>query len=283
MTAQDQLFLRKHSQIEKRYARLFNTVLSKQYRELAKLFIENKPLEQVDTMPLQRLYTRMYLDVMKIEGYATWMEYVFPLTDETVLKKDITDSVAEALSPDNPKEMQSFWQSLMNNYLNIYILKRVSEVVGTTIKRVRELIEKQRELSLDNQSIAKLIRKEAINQELRANTIARTETTNAISKSQVLALESSKIGWEKSWKHIRDDRTRDAHRVQDPDLWIPIRDNFNIGGYQMAYPGDATQGAPIGQFINCRCYMKYRKAKVLEGRVGFRPGRITEQYIQESN
>ena len=140
--------------------------------------------------------------------------------------------------------------------------------MGTTLRRVTEFIEKGRNGGLTDKELARMLRADARARELRANTIARTEATNAMSKSQILALESSGLQWEKAWNAIRDDKTRFDHFATDPSLWIPIKDNFIIGGFPMGYPGDGTQGAPIGETINCRCYLKFR----LAGRsFGFRP------------
>lgn len=268
MTYQDQLFLRKHGQIERLFAIRFNRVLANQYRQLAKLFIQGKPLEEIDITPLERLYKQMYLYVMRVEGYETWKECVQPVTGERVNKKDLTDIIAESSAPDDPKEMQGFWANLMTTYLNIYIVQRVREVTQTTIKRVTEIIERQRNGGLTDKEIERYIQADARAQELRANTISRTETTNSISKAQLLALESSGLNYEKAWTAIRDDRTRDAHYATDPKLFIPLKDNFIIGGYQMSYPGDSTNGSPIQGWINCRCRLTFR---LIGSNVGFRP------------
>jgi len=268
MTVQDRLFLRRHNQIELKYAKLFNRVLSGQYRQLAQLFIGGKDLNLVNPEPMAKLYTRMYLDVMRTEGYLTWNEYVKPLTGQSVGRKDLTDDIAANLAPQDPTRMQGFWRNLMDTYLNVYIIQRVTEVTQTTIRKVRESIERYRNDGLTDKEIGRFIQADARAQELRANTISRTETTNSISKAQILALESSSGNYEKAWVAIRDDRTRDAHFATDSRFFIPLRDSFTIGGYQMAYPGDSTQGSPIGNFINCRCRLVYRE---VGSNIGFRP------------
>jgi len=145
----------------------------------------------------------------------------------------------------------------MDGFLQTYIIFRISEVLSTGIKRVNDLIFKQRGLGLSDEQITQLIR--SVDLELRANTIARTEVTNAMSKSQLLALESSGLNWQKAWKAIRDDRTRDAHLFTDPKLFIPIKDNFIINGQQLSYPGDSTQGASMSNTINCRCRLTFKQ------------------------
>ena len=72
-----------------------------------------------------------------------------------------------------------------------------------------------------------MLRADARVRELRANTIARTEATNAMSKSQILALEIlAGWNWPKSlgMRKYVDDVTRDAHWVVSPTNWIGIKD-----------------------------------------------------------
>jgi hypothetical protein len=268
MTYQDQLHLQRHGQYERRFSLAFQRVLKQNYYQIARNLEYGLPLDQIDSEPMQRVYTRLYLSIMASEGVLIWNELVAPLTGQEIKTKDVFDEVASIYSPDKISEMKPFWNRLMTGFLNTYIIQRVTEVMGTTIKRVTEFIERGRNDGLTNKELARILRADARARELRANTIARTEATNAMSKAQILALESSKLNWQKSWNPIRDDRTRDAHFVMDNTNWIGIKDNFIVGGYLMAYPGDLTQGAVIGQAINCRCRLAFR----LAGRqYGFRP------------
>lgn len=268
MTYQDQLHLARHKQYEQRFSLAFQRVLKINYYEIARNLEDGRNLAEIDSEPMQKVYTRLYLSIMASEGVLIWNELVAPLTGESIKQKDIFDEVATAFAPDKMSEMKPFWNRLMTGFLNTYIIQRVTEVMGTTVRRATEFIERQRNGGLTDKEIARMLRADARARELRANTIARTEATNAMSKSQILALESSGLNWEKSWNPIRDDRTRDAHFIMDNTNWIGIKDNFNVGGYLMAYPGDLTQGAVIGQAANCRCRLAFR----LAGRqYGFRP------------
>lgn len=268
MTYQDQLFLQRHGQYERKFSIAFQRVLKANYYEIARNLENGLPLNQIDSEPMQKVYTRLYLSIMAAEGPLIWNELVSPLTGEKISTKDIFDEVASVFALDKMSEMKPFWNRLMQGFLNTYIIQRVTEVMGTTVRRVTDFIERGQNDGLTNKELARMIRADARARELRANTIARTEATNAMSKSQILALESSGLQWEKAWNAIRDDRTRFDHFATDPSLWIPIKDNFIIGVYPMAYPGDGTQGAPIGETINCRCYLRFR----LAGRsYGFRP------------
>lgn len=268
MTYQDQLFLKRHGQYERKFSLAFQRVLKANYYQIARNLEGGLPLDQIDSEPMQKVYTRLYLSIMATEGPLIWNELVAPLTGEEISTKDIFDEVASVFAPSKMSEMKPFWDRLMQGFLNTYIIQRVTEVMGTTVRRVTEFIERGRNDGLTDKELARMLRADARARELRSNTIARTEATNAISKSQILALESSKLQWEKSWNAIRDDRTRDSHWATDPSLWIPIKDNFIIGGFSMGYPGDSTQGSPPNQTIGCRCRLSFR----LAGRsFGFRP------------
>lgn len=270
MTYQDQLFLQRHGQYERKFSLAFQRVLKANYYEIARNLEQGRNLAELDSEPMQKVYTRLYLSIMATEGPLIWNELVAPLTGEKISTKDIFDEVASVFAPDKMSEMKTFWNRLMTGFLNTYIIQRVNEVMGTTIKRVTDFIERGRNDGLTNKELARMLRADARARELRANTIARTEATNAISKSQILALESSGLNWEKSWNAIRDERTREDHWITDPTNWIGIKDNFIIGGFPMAYPGDSTQGSPIKETINCRCRLAFR----LAGRgFGFRPKR----------
>ena len=257
MNYPDSIFLSRHSYFEKRFARLIRRALSDQYNQMADLFATGQDIGQVDDNGLKMVYQAMYQLIMEDEGTLTWNSMVAPITNQEISKKDIFDEIASTLKPQEVGEMTSFWRRLMDGFLQTYIIFRISEVLSTGINRVNDLIFKQRGLGLSDEQITQLIR--SVDLELRANTIARTEVTNAMSKSQLLALESSGLNWQKAWKAIRDDRTRDAHLFTNPKLFIPIKDNFIINGQQLAYPGDSTQGASMSNTINCRCRLTFRQ------------------------
>lgn len=253
----DSVYLARHSAFEKRFARLIGRALTEQYAEMASLFESGQDIRQVDDNGLKMVYQAMYQLIIQDEGVLVWNELVAPTTNQEISTKDIFDEIASVLKPQQVGEMTSFWRRLMDGFLATYINLRIADVLATGIKRVTDLIFNSRGKGLSDAQIAELIRQ--VDLQMRANTIARTETTNAMSKAQILALESSGLIWEKAWKAIRDDRTRDAHFITDPKLFIPIKDNFVIKGELLAYPGDSTQGATINNTINCRCRLTFRQ------------------------
>lgn len=257
MKYSDTLFLSRHSYFEKRFARLIQRALQEQYNQIATLFEQGQDFRRIDDKGISMVYQAMYQLIMEDEGVIVWNDLVAPITNNPIQTKDIFDEIASALKPQNVAEMSSFWRRLMDGFLNTYIIFRINEVISTSIKRAANLISRNRQNGLSNEQIANLIRTTDL--QLRANTIARTEVTNAMSKAQILALESSGLIWEKAWKAIKDDRTRDSHILTDPTFFIPLKDNFIVQGEQLAYPGDLTQNATASNVINCRCRLVFKQ------------------------
>lgn len=88
-------------------------------------------------------------------------------------------------------------------------------------------------------------------QPYRAEMIARTETIRAMNAGSMHLFED----WgckKKEWSAANDGRTRTSHKRADGQV-VAIDESFNVGGYEMDYPGDASHGAPGKEFINCRC------------------------------
>lgn len=246
------MFLSRHKRYEKRFARLFYKALRGQYLYAA------KTLDATDlpTALLEKTFRDMYLFIMQQEGVITWNTY---MPDDRIKSKDITDVIAQVFRPENASQMTRFWQQLMSTYLDTYTVSRQLEISKTTARQIVAHIEGLRAEGVPVSDIRTSLEKESRKQQIRANTIARTEATNAMNKAQVLALNSSGREWEKSWDAIRDDRTRDAHFAMDPELWIDLDEPFNVGGELLGYPGDITLGATAGNLINCRCNLRFRE------------------------
>ena len=247
-------FLSRHALFEKRYARLFNRALRDQ--------ILSYP--NINTEPMERVYRQMYLTISRQESKIAWNAYVLPINGKRV--KDMTDMVAETTAPQDPDLLPAFWVNLMNQYLNIYLATRINSVTNTTIKQIEAL---GLSPDLTESELRRALQGHARVQQLRANTIARTETTNAMNKSQILALESSGLKFEKQWRSVRDDRVRETHSHADfMNDWIPISEYFLVGSSYLLFPGDSTNGAEKKETIGCRCYLIYRE---IASNVGFRP------------
>ncbi len=56
----------------------------------------------------------------------------------------------------------------------------------------------------------------------------------------------------KQWITVGDLNVRSSHVAADKQT-VDIDDPFSIGGFPMRHPGDLSLGAPVREWINCRC------------------------------
>ena len=107
----------------------------------------------------------------------------------------------------------------------------------------------------------------------RRGTIAVTETQASAEATKVLEAESltgvvpySLAGQnvtpaitdgpllisDKTWVTVGDNLVRDSHVVAGGQK-VELENSFTVGGELMRHPGDTSQGATVGNVINCRC------------------------------
>lgn len=60
----------------------------------------------------------------------------------------------------------------------------------------------------------------------------------------------------KRWSTVKDNRVRDTHAAAEGQERL-INEAFEVGGARMMFPGDQQFGAPIREWINCRCSAIY--------------------------
>lgn len=84
----------------------------------------------------------------------------------------------------------------------------------------------------------------------RADLIGRTETTGAINSGAQAAAVSMGVSARKEWLSIIDGVTRDVHAGLDGTK-VSVNGNFNVGGFQVPYPGHHS--LPAEHRCHCRC------------------------------
>lgn len=87
--------------------------------------------------------------------------------------------------------------------------------------------------------------------QVRAERIARTETTGAYNAGTQQAAIDLGLGW-KAWSSTIDDRTRLSH-LQAHGQCVPYDAQFEVGGNLLMMPG-SPEGA-VEEVVNCRCVM----------------------------
>ena len=130
----------------------------------------------------------------------------------------------------------------------------ISRVLPTQERRIRSIVE---EGLLDGSSVSDMQAKIASSPEFglaRSLTIARTETTRAVSGGSYHAYQNAaehNVIVRQQWLSARDSNVRDSHRALDGQE-IPLGGRFLIPGTgnKARYPGDF--GVPEHD-INCRC------------------------------
>lgn len=97
--------------------------------------------------------------------------------------------------------------------------------------------------------------------QLRGETIARTEAGAALNfgrqtHAENIAAETGAEVW-KRWESGPDDgRQRESHTAANGEQ-VRSDKPFIVGGFELMYPGDYSQGADAGEVINCRCSVSY--------------------------
>jgi exonuclease VII small subunit len=116
---------------------------------------------------------------------------------------------------------------------------------------------------LDQKTIdAAILRIQQRTLKYRGDTIARTESINALRAGQfesiAQAVEKGKLNIDeviKKWDASGDERTRPWHGIAERTYseGLPLRQPFIVSGESMMYPGDVSLGATGKNTINCRC------------------------------
>jgi hypothetical protein len=150
-------------------------------------------------------------------------------------------------------------------------LEQLSEIYFTRTRRdkrfdsiVRKAIDSGQPLT--RETIDKLISryKDSL-LKYRGDAIARTETIQALNRSQFEAINQAielgatkRADVYKEWDTAGDDRVRETHREMDGQR-VRIDEPFTTpDGYKLMYPGDISMNAPASEIVHCRCRIKMK-------------------------
>jgi len=133
--------------------------------------------------------------------------------------------------------------------------KKVVGIQAVTVEQIRETIRKGIESGASIEKIAKSIAELYDGfRGVRAETIARTETANAVNygKHQNAIQTARRLNMKirRTWITTLDERTRDTH-VGANGQTIGMEALYLVGTSRMKHPGDPA--APASEVINCRC------------------------------
>lgn len=215
--------MRKQNQIKvnhKRAERKAERIISRAVRA----FIKSHPNPNPEIM--LRAYSRLYFTLGLANAQLYWTIYVAKVVEE------------EEIPP------------TINLLLAQFIANEVTSVAYEVAANATKDFDKS---GLD---VNEYLKTEQLKSKIK--TISRTETTRALNKSALLAMQSSGLPWKKAWVSIKDERTRNAHYVMNPKQFIPLEALFRVGNDLMEHPSDTNFGAALSNIINCRCGLHFK-------------------------
>lgn len=151
----------------------------------------------------------------------------------------------------------------VNEKLLPAIKERTFKIVTTSITpTISDTLKEVLKNGIEQGASAEQIIKHFDMLELNHRTIARTEINSAANDAsfELATKELSSIGLigtaVKGWQTSNDEKVRDAH-IQAGENYgrgneIPVAELFNVGGENIMFPADYSQGS-AGNIINCRC------------------------------
>lgn len=148
----------------------------------------------------------------------------------------------------------SFWDDIVMKYVLNESARKVSGIIDTTRKAIRETLADGIGAGEGIDDLAKRVDTLYLEEIIphRSEVIARTEVINASNLGSVEAAKATGLVLRKQWISAHDDRTRESHRDADGQI-VPMDAPFIVGGSQLMWPGDTSLGAPPEETIQCRC------------------------------
>lgn len=141
--------------------------------------------------------------------------------------------------------------AIMLNYLTQYGGLKITQITGTTLDDINNIINQGITDGLSESEIGKLIALVAPTKSAsRAQTIARTESHQAANVTAQGTASASGIVMRRQWISASGERTRDAHKRANGQI-VDMHQPFSVGGESLMFPGDPNGSAK--NVINCRC------------------------------
>lgn len=200
-------------------------------------------LQELDGEPWENFLKTMYADISE--------QYGNELLDGLKAYNRYHKKAEDDLGDFDP------WDFNIQTYLSTMAARKVTQIMETTRKEMRDLITLARDMSMTMDEIAAAIQtKFEQYSEYRAYRIARTEVVAASNfGSYFAALEAADrmgVDTEKEWVDSDDSRVRETHAAMDGER-VPVDKKYSNG---MDYPGDMMNGQ-AKEVIHCRCAQVY--------------------------
>lgn len=161
----------------------------------------------------------------------------------------------KSYSPNVRKDSNDIFMRKVQEYIGTWALNSSELITATTMNQLRKLIKDGEVEGLGVREIARDIRDKIPSiSNVRANTIARTETHSAAGYANESAAEATGLNLKKEWVAFIDGREREAHAEADGQV-VSKSETFTVDGEELEYAGDPSGSA--GNIINCRCVILY--------------------------
>lgn len=250
---QEQIYRRFYKTREKMYVSKIERALQQQYRQ----YLTTGDLTKVTNDPIKKVLTDLYWDSFRI-----WSKKMKTILNREEKKALENMGFAETL------------QQAFRNYFAMEILNTSQKITETTINIIKEILSRFVESGFNINDAVKEITDKADISEARARLIARTETTSAANAGAYYSALNSRVKMEKIWISTADKRTRKDH-VEVNMSRIDLTEPFNVGDYEMLYPGDKGGDGRnlVGpeELCNCRCTVAFYPKRDSSGRLMLKP------------
>ena len=183
----------------------------------------------------------------------TMMEELINRNTETM-----TETVASSLrrSSRSSRNIEQRTQTIVNNnkeHIEKWAEESADLIIKTNKEHLAHYLEKavreNQEIDTVRKNIEQMFEGNAEQRFPRAQLIARTEANRTVNFSKVEAAIDSGFT-HLQWITTMDGKERHTHAEANGQI-IKIGDKFEVGGIEMAYPGDSS--APPEEVCNCRC------------------------------
>lgn len=244
---------------EKKYAPAISRILTEQKKEFIQQFKEQGYITKLNALPLRRLITDLYFDAAITFGAKVL----------TAIKRASVEQKSLEVKRRMPIGFNARMQFLIEQYFGLDFLNMSEDITQTTKDILTKVLIQAQADGLGFDDIVRQLESTELSKK-RARLIARTETVSAANSGAMLSAKESGIMVQKIWIATRDARTRHDHRMVETGA-IGIDEYFNVGGYQMAQPGDrggkdGRLKVPAKEICNCRCTVAFQPVRDSAGR-----------------
>lgn len=174
------------------------------------------------------------------------------------------NTVEAGIAPPETKSLQEMldnWKARVIDWIEKQGANKVVQITSSSAKAIRKELVKGVEAGEGIDDIADRIDSLYIDNFERARSvrIARTEVISASNLGSQQAAVETGLPLKKEWLTSIDGREREIHGNANGQVkgMTPVNEPYNVGGQNLLFPGDTSQGAGPGNVVNCRCTETY--------------------------